>query len=269
MDPRFRVVGDVVMIEYFEGFPNAASKTTWARLHQEFPDSPMASVALYRHALLEARAGQVGTAIGLLTDLVERFGSAKSEEAAGETATGWHALIDKRPAHDSLGIKPALAVQKGRKLLDLLTSNRVAELEPYYEYPVLRRLLGLNPLHPSYVRGLKELLLEITPTSVYSPTRLRDNIALLIVLEDPSLSRQIAELEGLVAKYEEQPEADALARTRYELGLAYAVDSRPDEARELFGVVIEAHADSPWAYEAQRQLATMGQPVNDEPVGEE
>lgn len=264
IDPACGVVGDEVIISYYDDFPSWASGSVWQKLHEQYPDSEPAGVALLRHAQLEAREARIESAILLLDRLIERFGKASSEpvQAAAEPVT-WLGLLAKKPVYASLGIDVAEIVHEGRKLRELLDKNRVIDLEPYYKYPVLRGLLSLDPRHPRYRDNLMALNDAITPTSPYSPTRLRDNISLLIASTDPSWSRRIDRLEALIETFEQQGGCDALPVAKYELGVAYQVDNRLSESAAMFEEVERRHMDSPWSVDASRRLATMGKPAND------
>ena len=250
-----------LLLRYYDDFPHAeASWPVWSQLHERFPDSPAASVALLRLATLEARAGQVVPAIAMLKELQERFGADRVEPGVATQPVGYEAFFQKKPAYALLGIEPSSVAHAGRRLLDLLENNRQIDLEGFYDYPVLQRLLGMDSRHPRYRQNLQELYVEITPTSPYSPTRLKDNIEVLIVASDPSWSRRINRLEALIDRYASDPDSDALAEARYELGVAYQVDNRPAEAREAFETVEQRYPGS-WACDAaQRRLAAMGQP---------
>ena len=84
-------------------------------------------------------------------------------------------------------------------------------------------------------------------------------VDVLIAGTEPSQSRRIEGLRACVERLRvEQRAGDALAQARHELGLAYKQDNRPQEARAVFEETIRLNADSPWALEANRQLASMG-----------
>jgi hypothetical protein len=143
-------------------------------------------------------------------------------------------------------------IQEGRKLRVLLVENR----DPQQNDAALRRLLNLDPHHPLYRQNLQRLRADI-PTR-YPLTLLGDDLDVLIASTERSQSRRIEDLRACVERLIPSCRSDALAHGRFELALAYKQDNRPAEARAVFEQVIRLHQDSPWAFEANRQLAGMG-----------
>lgn len=261
LDREFGLLQNSLVLKYHEDFPNSASAEVWRKLVEKAPESETASVALYRLAVLEVRRGRVPQAVELLQTLIARFANPKSAQNPPVSDSGWRNFLAKRPAANSLDIDVAAAVQNGRKLLDLLEHNRVKELEPTYDYPVLRRLLSLDPRHPDYGKNLQELLNGL-PTDPRDPaSRMRDNIELLRVLTERSRSRRIEQLKVLAERFSKDRTCDVLPQTRFELAAAYQADNLLDEARSLYQAIQAEHPESPWALEATRRLATMAQPA--------
>lgn len=248
-----------LVLRYYEDFPAEASRPVWRRLYTRFPDSPLASVAAYRLALLNARAGQIGEAITLLQDLVQRFGQAEATDAASTPWAGLSGFFSRTSPAGSLDVRPAVVAHEGDKLLAMLQANRVVDLEPEYEYPVLQRLFGLDPHHAYYRRNLEILLNDISRRPDYSATRLRDNIEVLHASLDPSMTRRMRELQLLIDRLADEGDGEAVARAKFELGAAYQQDNLLADAREVFVGLQDEHPNSPWAREAARRVASMAQ----------
>jgi|GEM_PF-420406 len=248
------------VIVHYQDFPNAASKLTWQTLHDGDPDSPLASVATYRLALLEARESHVDRAIGLLDDLIERFGQLRRHAETVVNGSVLANLLAKKPATKTLDVDPVAVVLEGRKLRTLLANNR----DPQQKDLALCTLLRLDPRHAMYRENLRRLLADIP--SRYPLTLLADNLQVLIAKTESSVSLRIEQLKCCVDALANAQESDALPHARFELGAAYQSDNRPAEARSAFEKVLHYHPDSPWAYEATRRLAAMGVAVR--PLGQ-
>ncbi|HOA74382.1 MAG TPA: tetratricopeptide repeat protein [Phycisphaerae bacterium] len=240
------------ILRHYEDFPNMASADTWEMLARRYPDSPLASVAMHRLAILRVRAGRVDEAVAILRELVDRFSGGGPQTTQPEQVKSVWSLLAKRPGPVSLGTAPAEVAMQGRKLLALIESNR----DPQQADMALRTLMSFDPRDAMYVRNLKQLLRDIE--TKYPLTLLRDNLEVLIAAAEPSQSLKIRALEACVAKLASEPDSDAYPQARYELGVAYQADNRPAEARAVFEAIVVQRASSPWALEAQRQLAEMG-----------
>ncbi|MGQ9649148.1 MAG: tetratricopeptide repeat protein [Phycisphaerae bacterium] len=259
LNREFTYLQDSLILAYNEDFPNAASADVWRKLAEMTPDSAPGCVAMYRLAVLETRRGHVQEALDLLSRLIANFGKRKIVETAPTETSGWRNFLARRPPANTLGIDVTATVQNARKLENLLSENRVKELEPTYDYPILRRLFSIDPHHPEYARNLRELL-AATSADPQDPTNLlRDNIELLLALTNRSRSRRIEELRTLVDRFAKDKRCDALPHARFELAAAYQTDNLLDEARTLYQTIQTEHPDSPWATEANWRLAVMGQ----------
>lgn len=241
------------VVRYYEDFPNMASRTTWERLAKDYADSPLAGVAMYRLAFLQARAGDLDEASVTLKKLVDKHGEPVPLSTQPEvSASVWHTLA-KKPASDSLSVvRPSDVAMQGRKLLALIDHNR----DPQQKDLALRMLLSCDPVDPMYVRNLRQLLRDTT--TKYPLTGLRDNIEVQLAAAEPSQSLKIKALEGCVQKLARDRDSDALPQAQYELGMAYQADNRMTEARAVFENILSTQVASPWAMEARRQLAEMG-----------
>ncbi|HSW45844.1 MAG TPA: tetratricopeptide repeat protein [Phycisphaerae bacterium] len=241
------------MLRYHSDFPSMASETAWRELHERFPQCPLWSHATLRLAQLEARQGRVDEAIGLL-DKLDQYQERKDvrpEPPAGRLGA-FRSFFAKRPASLSLGVDVAAVIQEERKLRWLLAHNR----DPQQNDAALRRLLGLDPHHAMYRQNLALLMADLPVR--YPLTPLGDNVDVLIAATERSQSRKIEQLRACVDRLSQERRSDALPQARYELGLAYKQDNRPAEARGVFEEVLRLYPDSPWAFEASRQLASMG-----------
>lgn len=243
---------EAMVFRYYNNFPAMASRPIWRTLHEKFVDSRLRIAATYRLAVLEARAGQVDEAVGLLEGLMARYMDEDLEGATQPAQRDWRSLLAKASPSDRLALNKESFYLAAWKLRDLLVNNR----DPQQNDLPLVRLLSLDPRHPMYRWNLKKLRAEI-PIS-YPMTPLADNLDVLIAATQPSRSRRIEDLNALVESLLQAGDSDALPRARYELGLAYRLDARPAEARVAFEEVIGLHPDTPWAVEARSCLAGMG-----------
>jgi tetratricopeptide (TPR) repeat protein len=240
------------VVKYYETFPNMASRPTWELLVKNHSESPLASVAMYRLGLLRARAGNVDGASDVLKKLVATFGDVGPQSTQPEAPMSVWQLFAKRPASSSLRVVPSDMVMQGRKLLAMIDGNR----DPHQNDLALRMLLSCDSRDPMYVRNLRQLLHDID--AKYPLTALRDNIEVQLAATEPSRSLKIKALESCVQKLARDPDSDAYPQAQYELGLAYRTDNRMNEARAFFEDILSKRAKSPWALEAQRQLAELG-----------
>jgi len=260
------------MIRHYEDFPNARSYETWSRLAREFPDSPLAAVALYRLALLDARyvparcpecglefprlpptcvcpdcgrsLSKIPQAMERLKKLIDRFGTPERSEAPPPRGGMFARLFAKRPPESGLHIRPAAVAHEARKLLVLLQKNR----DPRYGDAPLIELMRLDHRHPMYAENLRELRKR------FPGSELDDNIELRLILADRSRTRRLRELELWLSR---DPAGDAATRARYELGVLYQADCLIEEARRTFEELIRRDPDSPWAQDAREKLAVL------------
>lgn len=247
------------VVRYYEDFPSMSSRPIWERLADEYPDSPLADIAMYRSALLQARAGEMDTAADTLKRLIARLSVPATQSTQPESIESsiWHSLA-KKPASETLSFfRPTDVLMQARKLLALIEHNR----DPQQKDLALQLLLNCDPVDRMYVANLRRLLGDMG--SKYPLSDLRDNIEVQLAAAESSQSLKIKALESVVQKLSEQKDSDALAQAKYELGMAYQADNRMSDARVVFENVQNTQDDSPWAMEARRQLAEMGAPTAD------
>ncbi len=239
----------MLVLRYYQDFPNPASRRSWQELRERFPNSPLATIARLRLAMLKGRAGQIDEAVALLD---EQLACYRREPSATSRPGSWAAVLAKRPATSGIEVDQESAVLEGRKLRLLLAENR----DPQQNDFALRRLLSLDPHHGMYRRNLEQLL-DVIPER-FPLTRLRDNLQVLLAAAQASRSVRIERLRAVIAQLTPQRDSDALPRARLELGVVYQEDSRNEEARVLFEEIMQKHPDTPWASDASRRLAAMG-----------
>ncbi|GMV97335.1 MAG: tetratricopeptide repeat protein [Phycisphaerae bacterium] len=239
------------VLRYYDDFPSDASLPTWRRLcgHEE---SPMWAVAVHRLAWLEARQGRVDEAVALLEKLLARQGGRGLQQASQPAGESWRSFFATRPPARNLGVDLDAVLLEARKLHWLLVHNR----DPQQRDLPLQRLLRMDPRHPLYAENLRQLIEEL-PVS-FPLTRLGDNLRVLHAAAGPSRSRRIEQLQRCVEEYSRDPSSDALPLARFELGRAYREDSRLDEARAAWELLVRDPSESPWTQEARQQLAAMG-----------
>lgn len=247
----FRRTGD---LHYYQDFPSHVSASTWATLCEQYPDSPAASVALYRLAQLEARAGNIDRALERLDTLIERFGTA---DPAVATAPGRSpAGLGKVTPTSTLDIQVRSVVGEARVFRDLLRLNRDPDLSAPPDITAdapLVRLLRCDPRHRLFAQNLQQLI------DRYPGSRLRDNLILERekTLNARSDSLKIDALERFIKAFADVPGVDALPEAWYRLGEAYLADSRPADALRTFERVVKDYPDTAWAQWAGKQVAAL------------
>lgn len=239
------------ILRHYEDFPNMASQSTWEQLAAEYPDSPLASVAMHRLGILRLRRGDADGAEEILEELIQRFAGFRQQSTQPEQDASVRDLLAKRPPSSRLRVDPGQVARQGQKLLVLIRANR----DPQQNDLALRHLMSLDPRNEMYVPNLRKLLKDIE--TKYPLTLLRDNVEVLIASAEPSQSLKIRALEACVQKLAQEPDSDAYPHAQYELGMAYQADNRLAEARAVFESIVTADSTSPWAMEARRQLAEM------------
>ncbi|MBN1492499.1 MAG: tetratricopeptide repeat protein [Phycisphaerae bacterium] len=232
-------------LRFYSGFPSQVSATTWATLYEQYPDSPASSVALYRSAQLEVRAGRIDHAVELLSQLIDRFQSHKA--SPDPDGGGFFANLEGPPPTSTLGIQVIEIVRRARKLKHLLEANR----DPHLADAPLIEFMQCDPRHRLYIQNLQHILRR------YPMSRLRDQLILEQATAQPSTSLKIRALETFLAEHWGHPAADALPEAQYRLGQAYLMDSRPADARMAFDRLREEFPESPWVEDAQEQTGQL------------
>jgi tetratricopeptide (TPR) repeat protein len=245
-----------IVLRYYQDFPSPASQEAWRELHEKYPESPLSAVACLRLALLAGRAGRTEEGLRLLTELIARAGEANDSNGSATTqAVGFGGVLARAPASSTIDLDMDSLVLDARQLKNLMAQNR----DPQQDDLALRMLLGIDPHHPMYRQNLERLYAEI-PTR-FPATRLAEDLRVLIARAQPSRSVRIEQLRTCIDQLSGSKDVDALARARFELGVAYEEDNRPEEARAVFEEVKTRHPDSPWAFMAVRRLASRGAAV--------
>jgi hypothetical protein len=241
-------------ISFYHDFPRDVSKETWRKLCEEYSDSPLATIAGYRLAILETRGGDVGTATKVLDHVITQGPKLARAATPPSESARWTDLLFREPPPDWLDVEPRTWVQEAHKLQELLKENR----DHHQNDKALQRLFSLDPRGATYRKELGKLLKDIRAGKL--ATRLQDNVQLLLTLESTkeSQSLRIDRLKAVIEEFSRFDKSDALPQALYELGLAYQVDNRPDEASEVYAQVVSEFSGSAWASEAQGQLAAMG-----------
>ena len=213
--PTFRMNGT---LRFYSDFPKEASRATWIALLQSSPESPLARVARYRIAQLDARRGEIDQAITVLTGLLQFDADRNALKASSSRL---ETLLAKKPAEASLESEYRENEEQAAALLELLRSNR----EPISGDAALITFLSSDPRHPKYLQNLREILRR------FGHCKIRDNLELRLALAEPSTKARIEKLQQLHERY---PDGDTRPQTLYELGRALVRDGRKSEAAARF-----------------------------------
>ncbi|HUW84145.1 MAG TPA: tetratricopeptide repeat protein [Phycisphaerae bacterium] len=238
--PRFRRDG---ILTFYDDFPNPASQQTWETLLANYPESPLAGVALHRLAIFQLREQQVDAATEQLGQLVDRFDRPGGEQPPARG--GLAEIFARKPPTSSLDVQLPSVVEQGRELLELMRANGNDAI--HGALPIAE-LLQLDPRSKWYRQQLRVML------NKYARSLLVDNLRLRLALAAESLSRRIGSLQDLIREY---PRGDALPEAMYRLGELLEADARPEEARLAYGRVGGEYAGSVWARRAARRLAQL------------
>ena len=235
---RFRREG---VLTYYDDFVSRSSRQTWATLLENYPRSPLSSVARYKMAVLDARGGRIDEAIALLEDLAANFGTAAPEPPHGRT--GFLAQVfARKPAASSLDVDVATVVEQASELLAMLAANgrdAIFGAEPVAE------LLKVDSRSPWYADQLKRLFEE------YRRSVLADNLQLRLAMKAESLTRRIGLLQDVIR---EHTGGDAVPEAMYQLGRLLEADARPEEAKQMYTDLATQYANTVWALRAGRRV---------------
>ena len=238
---RFRREG---LLSFYDDFPNPASEQTWETLLANCPDSPLASVAMYKLAIFRGREVRVPEAISLLRGLIDRFG-ARGNQAREPEVARWSQVFARKPPASTLDVQLPMVVERARELLELLEANGE---DPIYGYAPVAELLQLDARSTWYDEQLAVMLKK------YERSSLADNLSLRLALTAESLSRRISSLQDLLGRY---ARGDVAAEGLFRLGELLEADARPEESRATYSRLIEEHPESVWATRAVRRLGQL------------
>ena len=234
-------------IQYYDDFPDKRSQNTWETAIQNWPDSPMAAVAMLKLAQIESREGQMERASARLAALLDRFGAGEpnSREPALEASSLTRGVMERQPAETSLLIDLKVVVLNAHRLYDLLRHNR----DPVLLYdplagsdrphsPIRFGLLDLDPRSGSYHSNLRAL------RAAYPGCCLVDNLDLEQARTTSSVSERIRLLEACCL---EHAQGDAAPEAIYRLGMAYFEAGRHDLGRAKLSRLVQEYPASIWA----------------------
>jgi len=208
--------------------------------------SPITNVARYRLALLDARSGNVESAIDKLAGITDPD---HQQDAAGDSPLrnqpSLEKLLAKKPPEASLETEFVDLPVRAANLLSLLRHNR----EPTTGDAPLVAYLNCDPRHANYHQNLRGILER------FSPCKIRDNIEVQLTLIQPSPSLRIERLLDIRSHH---PQGDTLPEIMYELGVANLEEGRVAEAREFFDELIMRFPGSTFAAEARRRRPHSG-----------
>ncbi len=228
-------------LRFSDHFPNETSRSAWNALTQKESDSPLANVARFRLAQLDARQGKIDQAIAQLTALV---GSATDAQLRESTRAGFQGLLAKKPAHARLQLDAKDLRIRATQTLSLLRHNR----EPEFDDQALIAYLNCDPQHPSYYQNLAHI------RERFGERPISDNIELQLTVARHAGPERAEKLAELRRRY---PESDVLPRLLYELGATLISLGRDTEAKLVFEELTQNFAGSNAASQA-RHLAFVG-----------
>ena len=227
-------------VRHYDTFVSEQSRMIWTKLASNYPDSPLAAEAMYRLAVLDARAGNIDAAMAHLTQIEEKHLSDTAEPFAAAKRKTLTELLRKRPAIAGLAYDGPAVMLEARRLLELLRNNR----DPLYGYKPITRWLQCDPRHPNYKENLDRIVTD------YPRCLFEDNLFLERALAQRSNHMRIVDLERCGERY---ADGDAIAEISYRLGMEYLEEAMPQAAEQL-QTVIRNWPESIWAAQATQRL---------------
>jgi outer membrane protein assembly factor BamD (BamD/ComL family) len=241
------------VLQFYSDFPCETSRETWQRLLREDPESPFASIAGLKLALLDAREGELKLAQDLL-QRVERFGKPAATMRKTLSLSGIRQLLAPKPASSTLNVNPHEVAEEAAQVLSLIRENQDGPPRDavHPESSPVCLLLRCDPRDRSYPGNLLRI------DRLFPNSRLHDNLMVRLALteEDPSVRR--AKLLECTERYRS---GDAAPYAIYELGLLEIEQNRRAEGREALEQLVKRYPSSPWAASAQRKLVTIEVPA--------
>lgn len=231
-------------IVFYDDFPNRRSRMAWQKVEHHAPQSTMAAVALLRLAELDAREGEIDSAIRRLTRLVDEFGDRSNISNTVSSESMEDGIMMRKSAESSLHIPISPIVFSGRQLLHLLRNNR----DPLYGDAPLVDMLLHDPSQRRYATNVRTVLRR------YPGCQLEDNIDLATAVAIPNLSARIAALHRLATP---SVHGDSLPAAVYQLGLASQENADFAKAREAFERVVSEFSESIWRAPAELRIRQL------------
>lgn len=231
-------------VSYYDDFPGQLSNAVWQALAGSSKNHPLATVARYKLAVQALRQGKTAEALELLRQ-VEAF--AQNRRARPDAPSqGWFALLMPRPEEAStLGVDVEDVALQARQLRELVEANAG---DPKYGAQPISLLFRMDP-HSVQYRDNLLWLDERFPGAL-----LHDNLQLLLVLTNPSLSVRINYLERHLSVYKGQ---DSIPQALYELGRLLEQDARFVEAIDRYDAVTVQFPESVWRQQAAQREAAL------------
>lgn len=229
---------------YYDDLPSVPSCKVWQALAGSYKNHPLATVAWYRLAVQALWREEPAEALSLLSQVQAFIEKRKAKPAT--PSQGWFSLLMPTPRTDqTLGMDVEDVALQARRLRELIEANAN---DPRYAVQPLSLLFRMDPRDQQYRDNLLWLD-EKFPGAV-----LHDNIQLLLVLTNPSLSVRISYLERHLSVYVGQ---DSIPQALYELGRLLEQDTRFTEAIDRYDTVAAKYPRSVWSQMASQRAATL------------
>jgi TolA-binding protein len=230
------------LLRFHPDFPSVASRAAWDALTSEYPDSPLAKVARFRLARLDALAGDIDQAIRELAAVAE----AQDQRAQGESdARTFENLLAKKPPEASLVDEHLKFEDRASEMLELLRRNRN---DRYGDAPLIA-YLNCDARHAKYSQNLASILQRFPNCAI------EDNIELQRALARPHAEDRVLELKKLRTRF---PDGDTSAELLFRLGAALTAAGERDEARKRFKELINGHPGSRFVTHARHAMLVGG-----------
>ncbi len=238
------------LLQFYSGFPSEASRETWKELLGENPDSPFASVAGLKLALLEAREGNLRVAEETLQKIVDKFASGPRSPPTTAATSGLRQLFARKPAASSLNVDPQAVAEEAAQFLSLIRENQYGQFTDvvYPEHNPISWLLRCDPRHAKYPENLEHI------DQWFPGSRLHDNLMVRLALTKHTVEERREALEAVIDRYRG---GDAAAHAIYELGVLELNDNRKANGIRALNQLVQEHKDSPWVASALRKLMAI------------
>ncbi len=242
------------LLRYYFDFPldSARSEVTWRKVVHNAPDSSASAVGRYKLAIFEAREGLLGQAVEWLDQVISAYDPRRPAVEPADAAGAVKKALQAAPPDASLEILVEAVVFDARRFLSLLLENGNDPLygvRPFCgSQPGEPRTIGLlecDPRSPYFAANLRRLI------DAYPRALLRDNLELMLAMQDEDLDSRIAALERVLQRF---ADGDALPEVLFRLGAGYLDVGSTARGRELLQRLVTEFPNNPFTPLAVNRL---------------
>lgn len=277
------------LLQFYADFPTEASRETWAELLANQPESPFASVAGLKLAILLAREGKLRLAHDLLVTVVnrfsgpgplattvppegrqdsspapaddnqgldplekvvEKFGDGRASGTTSAPASGLLGLLTPKPSASTLSVDAQAVAEQAAQLLSLFRENQAGQIKDLL-YPDNNPISLLLRCDPRH-SAYPENIRHIDQW--FPGNKLHDNLMLRLALTEHDVDARRRKLREVANRY---PDGDAAPHAIYELGIIEFNQNHRDAGRRQLEDLLKRYPESSWSASARRKLLSL------------